>query len=116
LASRATGAIRDAVEGRAARPWAQHPIRSGARSGRPTSYWLGLGLSIIALGLSCIIALGLSCIIALGLSCIIALGLSCIIALGLGLAPVCVHAATPMPRLRTPSASNPDIFRGDRYI
>ena len=96
----------------AARSWAQRPIRSGARSGRPTSYWLGLGLSIIALGLS-IIALGLS-IIALGLSIIalglsiIALGLSCIIALGLGLAPVCVHAATPMPRLSTPSASNPD--------
>jgi hypothetical protein len=106
-----------AVERPAARSWAKHPIGSGARSGRPTSYWLGLGLScIIALGLSCIIALGLSCIIALGLSCIIALGLSCIIALGLGLAPVCVHAATPMPRLSNPSASNPDIFRGDRYI
>jgi hypothetical protein len=92
-------------------------IRSGARSGRQSSYWLGLGLScIIALGLSCIIALGLSCIIALGLSCIIALGLSCIIALGLGLAPVCVHAATPMPRASTPIASNPDRFRGDRYM
>jgi hypothetical protein len=84
-------------------------IRSGARSGRQSSYWLGLGLS-------CIIALGLSCIIALGLSCIIALGLSCIIALGLGLAPVCVHAATPMPRASTPIASNPDRFRGDRYM
>jgi hypothetical protein len=92
-------------------------IRSGARSGRHSSYWLALGLAcIIALGLSCIIALGLSCIIALGLSCIIALGLSCIIALGLGLAPVCVHAATPMPRASTAIASNPDSFRGDRYM
>ena len=96
------------------------------------SYWLGLALSIIALGLSCIIALGLSCIIALGLSCIIALGLSCIIALGLsciialglsciialglGLAPGCVHAATPMAKPTTPTASNPDSFRGDRYM
>ncbi len=69
----------------AARSWGERPIRTGARSGRPTSYWLGLGPSSV-------------------------------IALGLGLAPGCVQAATPMPRLSTPSASNPDIFRGDRYI
>jgi hypothetical protein len=109
----------------AARSLGAAPDQERRGVGQADDYWLGLGLSIIALGLSCIIALGLglsiialglSCIIALGLSCIIALGLSCIIALGLGLAPVCVQAATPMPRLSTPSASNPDIFRGDRYI
>jgi hypothetical protein len=72
------------------------------------SYWLGLALSIIALGLSSIIALGLSSIIALGLSSIIALGL--------GLAPGCVHAARLMLRPIAPSASIPDSFRGDRYI
>jgi hypothetical protein len=68
----------------------------------------------MALGLSCIMALGLS-IMALGLS-IMALGLSCIIALGLGLAPGCVHAAMPMARPTTPTASSPDSFRGDRYM
>jgi hypothetical protein len=97
-------------------------VRSGAARdrGSPVGYWLGLGLSIMALGLS-IIALGLS-IIALGLSIIalglsiIALGLSCIIALGLGLAPGWVQAATMTLRPTTPTASNPDSFRGDRYM
>jgi hypothetical protein len=101
------------------RSWAAPSVSKRPEIRRRTSYLLALGLScIIALGLSCIIALGLALsIIALGLALsIIALGLSCIIALGLGLAAGCVHAARPMLRLIAPSASNPDSFRGDRYI